>query len=62
MLATTMDGQSGTSDVTSGGPTSPPVNPALPLSVPGSTASSQGQSHSEPVAQIKPHPERIARK
>lgn len=62
MLATTLDSQGGASDVTSGGPTSPPANQALPLPVPGSTTSTQGPSQSEPITQIKPHPERIARK
>ena len=62
MLATTLDSQTATSDATSGGPTSPPVNQALPVPVPGSSASAQGQCLSEPIPQIKPHPERIARK
>ncbi len=61
MLATSLEGQPGGVDAASGRPLSPKVAQASPVAVPGLGASTESQSCSEPLAQIKPHPERIAR-
>ena len=61
MLATSLEGQPGGVDAASGRPLSPKVSQASPVVVPGSTASAEAQSHSEPLPKLTPHPERIAR-
>ena len=62
MLATSLESQTGGVDTNSGRPLSPKVVQGSPVAVPGSLSSAENQSHSEPIPQIRPHPERIARK
>ena len=60
MLASALTGQTSIAETNTGRPKSP--QPPLPVVVPGLASSSQGQPNSEPLPQIRPHPERIARK
>ena len=62
MLATSLEGQTGGADGNAGRPLSPRAAQGSPLPVPGAGSTQESQSHSEPIPQIRPHPERIARK
>ena len=62
MLATSLEGQSAGVDANAGRPLSPRAAQGSPLPVPGAGSVTESQSHSEPIPQIRPHPERIARK
>ena len=62
MLATSLEGQTAGADANSGRPLSPRAPQGSPLPVPGANSAQESQSHSEPIPQIRPHPERIARK
>ena len=62
MLATTLEGQTAGVDTNAGRPLSPRAAQGSPLPVPGAGSATENQSHSEPIPQVRPHPERIARK
>ena len=62
MLATSLEDPNRGVDSKSSRALSPQPVQASPVSVPGSATLAEGQSHSEPISQIRPHPERIARK
>merc|ERR1712136_540761 len=60
MLATSLEGQTAGADANAGRPLSPRAAQGSPLPVPGASSAQETQSHSEPIPQIRPHPERIA--
>ena len=62
MLATSLEDPTRGVDSKSSRALSPQPVQASPVSVPGSVTLAEAQSHSEPISQIRPHPERIARK